>query len=475
MAAPTLAATFGNNAITQGATKTVSVTVQAGDLVLVKAATDYPTTHVYAPTGGGLTFAAQQVIENLPDQSNAYVWTAQSSTAQTFTLSITASSTGYWSFEVKVWRSHGGVGTSAKRVATSTGGFSLTTSGADSAIELLNADWNAVDGTTRTWLTSAAAFTETSYQRASQALTFYAGHHADVVTAGTVTVGMSAPAGQAPSQIAVEILAAPPAQTGSLSITATTIPANVPPAVQVNINDTRSPGQASSLTVMRINADGTRSPVRTSDGNALPLASGVGVVYDYEAPLGQPVSYTSVEVPGITSPQVTVSSAQVWLVHPGTPSLSMPIKLAPNLTPRRVRPVVRGVFNVMGRANPVIVTDGIRHGRMMELSLHLQTQAVRDAFDALTADASTLLLNVPTSLGYNIATSYIAVGDIETLPITDKVFEPWFTARLPYYEVDRPAGGSQSQRTYSDLLAAFGTYAAVQANYRTYLDLLTGP
>jgi hypothetical protein len=38
--------------------------------------------------------------------------------------------------------------------------------------------------------------------------------------------------------------------------------------------------------------------------------------------------------------------------------------------------------------------------------------------------------------------------------------------------VDRPAGGSQSQRTYGDVLAAFSTYGDVLSAYTSYADLL---
>jgi hypothetical protein len=451
------------------------VTVQAGDLIVVSAGTGNSNVVVNTPTGGGLTFTVQQSVVSVTEQANAYLWTATSPSAQTFTLTISGSDIYAWSAEV--WRNHGGIGASAKKTAASTTSVSLTTQGPNSALVFVDADYYGINGSSRTYLTSVGAFTEKAYQFAGNGVaTFYAGHYADSGAVGSKTVGMSAPSGQHPSLFVLEVLAAPAVVvSGSLAITATALSSNVPPAVRVDINDTRSPGQASQLTVMRTNPDGTQTVVRTVDGNPLQLSSGTGTVYDYEMALGSPVSYTTIEVPGIASLQVTVTSSQAWLVHPGVPSLSQPIRFAPNPTPRRTRPVVRGVFNVMGRANPVVVTDGVRHGRMLTLTVHLQTAAALEAFENLTADAATLLLNVPTTLNYNVPTAYIAIGDIESLPVVDKVVEQWFTATMPYYEVDRPAGGVQSSRTWSDILAGYGSWSAVLAGFKTWNDVLTGP
>jgi len=41
--------------------------------------------------------------------------------------------------------------------------------------------------------------------------------------------------------------------------------------------------------------------------------------------------------------------------------------------------------------------------------------------------------------------------------------------------VDRPAGGTQAQRTYTDVLATYATYSAVRTKYATYSALLAGP
>lgn len=480
---PTLVATFGNNPIvntySSSTPRTVSLSVQAGDLIVVKANSRYngAANHIQTPTGGGLTYTLQQSIEDVAGHSNAYIWTATSPTTQTFTLSILGGNYVYWTFEVKVWRNHGGVGTSAKKYASATTSLSMTTTGDNSAVELLDVDYSAKDGTSRAWLTSAGAFTESTYQYNSGVLTVYAGHHADVGALGSKTFGMSAPAAQVPSLIAVEVLAAPVVvATGSLSITATALPGNTPPAIEVDINDTRSPGAASQLTIMRINPDGSSSPVRTTDGNPLQLASGVGTVYDYEMPLGQLVSYTTLEVPGVTSLQTSVDAPRPWLVHPGVPDLSVQLgTFMPGSFTKRTRPVTQGVFQVMSRENPVVVTDGVRKGIQSSFSVLVTNANDLDAIDTILSGAATLLLNISPSLGFTFPTCYIAVGPVDYQPMQDKVFEQQFTVVMPFTVVDRPAGGSQAQRTWVDVIAAYGSWNAVMAAYRTWQDELTGP
>jgi hypothetical protein len=257
----------------------------------------------------------------------------------------------------------------------------------------------------------------------------------------------------------------------TITVTPTVDASNSPPRIKLNV--AASAGETST-TVTRLDPSGAWVPVRTTDGNPLQLSAGSGLLYDYEPPYGQSVKFSSVESPATVSSSVTLSPSRPWLVHVGVPALSITFRFSPNPSPRRVRPVVRGVFQPLGRVNPIIVTDGARHGRMLALSLLLEGPSERAAFEALTADASTLLLNVPSSLGYNVDTAYISIGDIETLPVMDKVFEQWFTVTMPYYEVDRPLGGQQPQRTLADLMS-YATLADLNSHYATLNDLYVGP
>ncbi|MGZ4617182.1 MAG: hypothetical protein ACXV3F_00330 [Frankiaceae bacterium] len=258
----------------------------------------------------------------------------------------------------------------------------------------------------------------------------------------------------------------------TITVTPTVDTANWPARVKLSVS--ASAGETST-TITRLNPDGTTWPVRTNDGNPLALSGGSGLLYDYEAPYGAAVSYSSQESPSTVSAQVTVAVSRVWLVHPGVPSLSQPVRLAAGAFTRRTRPVTQGVFQVMGRTNPVVVSDGARKGVQSTLTVLTQSQADADAIDALMSDAGVVLLNIPTTLGYNFRTCYIAPGEMQSGPVVDKVFETWQTFSWPFYVVDRPAGGSQAQRTWADVIAGYASWSAVKAHYSTWTDVIAGP
>jgi len=266
----------------------------------------------------------------------------------------------------------------------------------------------------------------------------------------------------------------------AITVTATvensTGPLDVP-RVRLNVTDTGSSPALFAATVTRLDPDGRVVPVRTNDGNPLVLTTSgttrVGLLYDYEAPYQAPVTYSTMETPGSSSAAVTVAESKVWLIHPGVPELSMPISVAS--VGNRTRSISQGVFRPMGRRSPVVQTDGQRKSPEGTLELNTLTLAEAARFEALTDDAGVLLLNVPASFNWGLPTSYVALGDIEEGRLVDYAPEPRRLQNLPYIVVDRPAGGSQSERTYIDLLAQFSSYAALRNAYPSYTALLAGP
>lgn len=260
-----------------------------------------------------------------------------------------------------------------------------------------------------------------------------------------------------------------------ITVSATVELSNVPPRVRLTVTDIGSPNLFAA-TVTRLDPDGRVVVVRTQDGNPLTLTTSgsnrTGIVYDYEMPYGQPVTYSTQESPTTTSGEVTVAEDRVWLVHPGVPALSMPVSVAAfgNL----VRPVSRNVFRPMGRKSALVVTDGARKSPEGTVELNTFTLAEAAAFEALTDDASVLLLNVPAQLPWGFPTSYVSLGDIEEGRLVEYAGEPRRLQTLPLVVVERPSGGSQAQRTYSDLLV-YPTYTALRSAYASYLDLLGGP
>jgi hypothetical protein len=250
-----------------------------------------------------------------------------------------------------------------------------------------------------------------------------------------------------------------------------------PPRIKLDVTDVGTSPSIFSTTVLRKNSDGSLVPVRTANGNPLVLTTSgsnrIGLVYDYEMPLGQVVQYTTEESPATISAGVTVTELNMWLIHVGLPALSRRIELRKGSLEEEEWPVEQGIHQAQGRKNPIVVTDGIRKGNRSAMTLSLasltELQAVRDLF----ADAGTLLFNVPESTGLGITSAYIAAGNVKNKRLSDIGTDPYRDIEFPYIEVDRPAGGSQAERTLADLMV-FPTLASVKVAHPTLANVLAG-
>jgi hypothetical protein len=261
----------------------------------------------------------------------------------------------------------------------------------------------------------------------------------------------------------------------TVTVAATVELGNVPPRVRLDVTDTGTPNLFAA-TVLRADPDGVARPVRTNDGAPLQLATAganrTGLVYDYEVPYGVAVSYSTVETPGTVSAPVTVDDGIARLIHPGVPSLSAAFTIA-DLSERKTA-AQRGVFYPMGRRAPVVQTDGQRKAAEWTLSIYTATAPAGQAVGELLDDASVLLVNIPAGRGYGIGAEYVSVGDVTERRVGRYPGEPARFWDLPLTVVDRPAGGTQAQRTLDDLLS-YATVTALSSAYPTLNALLAGP
>lgn len=239
--------------------------------------------------------------------------------------------------------------------------------------------------------------------------------------------------------------------------------------------------------VQRIHADGSTYPVRggpAGDGN-VPVLSTTGVGwtgYDHEAPLDQAVTYqaTSTQAPGttITSSAVTVASdtsylsSTIWVTHPLQPALSRLLLVAD--IPDRTRPARVGVLRVIGRADPVAVTD-TRLAGSGEISAITTTSAETLALRALLADGGVLLIRPPGT--WDTPWMYVAVGDVAEVGIAGVGTDQWRQWRMPYTAVARPAGlgAGPVGATWNDATVAYATWTALIAGEATWNALVVKP
>lgn len=189
-----------------GLTKTTpSFDVKAGDVLVAYAGQENGSYARVTVSGGSLSWTLQQEYTNGGAWADAAVWTAVVASDQTMTVNFDKGNVNnQYGGAVLTFRRTGGVGSSSKTSNSGAPSLSLTTTKANSAIVILSVDWNATNAT-HTWRTTAGSLTETTDVFLSSIYTANGGYHPNVGAAGAKTVGLSAPAGQKYSIVAVEI------------------------------------------------------------------------------------------------------------------------------------------------------------------------------------------------------------------------------------------------------------------------------
>lgn len=192
-----------------------SVSVQSGDILVVVGATESGAITLATPTGGGLTYTQQQKpnADNDSSHAQAYIWTAPATSTTSITVaSVSAGGSHYGGIGVYVFRNAtvAGSGSAGNENSGTAPSLAITTVGANSAVVFFNADWNAIDGASRTWRTinsitpTAGNGGEKEYGRNGN-WGSYSAYWSDVGTAGAKTTGLSAPTGQLAVSVAIEV------------------------------------------------------------------------------------------------------------------------------------------------------------------------------------------------------------------------------------------------------------------------------
>lgn len=255
-------------------------------------------------------------------------------------------------------------------------------------------------------------------------------------------------------------------------MTATAQPNTTPPSVLLSITETGTP-YTTPLTVQRMDADGVTRKVRTPSGAGLDLSSGSATLTDYEYPYGTSVTYILAESTSTTTGTFSMDVLDVWLTHLGVPALSLTVEHAPGTDQDETWALEQGVFPVLERSAPIVVSSGARQAPAMKLLVYAETDAERTALRQLLADGSPLLLNVSPSLGYGVSTSYVAVGNVTATRGVQLATSPLRILTLECQVVDRPEGGTRADYTWVDESAKYATWSAIPAG-TTWAQLAAG-
>jgi len=236
-----------------------------------------------------------------------------------------------------------------------------------------------------------------------------------------------------------------------------------------------------ALTLYRV-AGGSQAIVRGPDGwlQGTTLTSTQMVVEDYEAPIGQDVTYrrelyvpsTGALQQSATSAAVSLSMADpsdVWLKDPLQPQRNVLLTAA--VAPDWARPIEQTENRIRGRRNSVILYD-VRGGLTGTLQVWTASDAERLALHFALDTGHPLLIQLSPGLG--IEDVYVSVGEATEARLVPYGGEPRRLWSLPLTQVDAPIGGvgGSAAWTVQDLVLTWDTVLDASAAYATVLDMV---
>ncbi|WP_369190156.1 hypothetical protein [Streptomyces sp. R08] len=258
--------------------------------------------------------------------------------------------------------------------------------------------------------------------------------------------------------------------------------------VTLTVNSTPPAAYAATkVTVRRMDDDGKSSQLRgygyTYD--LAPYSVSPILIEDYEAPLGSRVWYNiewfkadnsrtgyrlytqSVDAPTLANPDY------VWFKSPGLPALNTQLMVeAPIKWQREAR---AAGYSIVGRRNPVIVTD-TRPGRTATLTLLVWDEPSNTTFDALLDTGLPALIQATPGYGID-GNLYLSIGQVEVESVTNAANIPGWRWTLSVTEIDRPGGGLQgsSSGTWQTVYDTFATWSDMFSAQDSWADVLTNP
>jgi hypothetical protein len=230
---------------------------------------------------------------------------------------------------------------------------------------------------------------------------------------------------------------------------------------------------------------GSMTAVRGTDGDLSKVAitGDVAVAEDFEAPLGEPITYylklftpSTSSYLAATADTVTIPEPEdttVVIKDPGLPARRTTAVVAKGGMPDWTRSARQGVNSVRGRARPIVISD-VRTSRTGTMQLVTETQDDIDQMWWLLETGNTLLIQWPSLMGERDI--YVQVGDVTEAHASDYAGHSDRTWSVPLTEVDRPIGGitGSSSRTWQDVNDGFSDWLAVHDAYDTWLDVYSG-
>lgn len=230
-----------------------------------------------------------------------------------------------------------------------------------------------------------------------------------------------------------------------------------------------------TITVSRNNPDGSVATVRSAGSQPTGGATTMAF-FDFEAPLDQLVTYTV--TPDVGSPvtgsavKITTDGQTFWLKNVSQETLSTKVTMA-SMSPLTRRARILATYPVLGRANPIVVSD-VRAGREGTMVLTTADATAAKAVRSIFTAGNALFLQCPAST--NFPDMYFSAGDIAEAWVPDWAATALRTFSVPFIEVDSPTDGLVSTGANSwSQVAQFGSWNNLKNKRVTWLDVLNRP
>jgi hypothetical protein len=219
---PSLSTSFNvNSAASDTSTLTTSsFTPDAGDVIVVKGQIDDSATNLNTPTDSQGNTYTLRASDATAGHVWAGLWTAVAGSATSMTVSVTIAGAGaHWhSMTVEDWTNaalDATPVTNGTKTGSGTPSSTIVTSQANSMVSWCCGDWDANDPSGRTYNTTSATPTEDGLHDESPS--FYVAYYTwqPAGTAGSQTLGLTAPGSQTWTLLGVEILHVAPGGGGA--------------------------------------------------------------------------------------------------------------------------------------------------------------------------------------------------------------------------------------------------------------------
>jgi len=207
------------------------------------------------------------------------------------------------------------------------------------------------------------------------------------------------------------------------------------------------------------------------------IESTAGTIAAFQVGAIKVESYPAPTVLAETASPVTLNSDDMWLVHPASPGLSVPVSLTDDT--HTALSSIEQVENEstttlhypLGQTKAIPTNTGPRLAGSSALVLTTVTRADMLAINAMLADQTPILILTPPAWDIDFDDDFYAIGDLRAVRRIQAPSDPARVVTLPLTAVDSPiVVQGDTGWSYAAETAEFTSYTEVSSTFATYAD-----